>query len=173
MASPKQKDRTLRDLFIARLLDAHDCEKQLIKTIPEMASAAQDPKLKAAFAEQLVDSQSQLQLVEQVLGLLHVKPRARGAAGISGIINEAHDAMDTMTASPVRDAALAATGRLAGHYKLAVYGSLIAMCDALGHSNACKRLRTILLKEESAEKRLTELCLAALKVAQEEMPVEA
>jgi ferritin-like metal-binding protein YciE len=173
MAHPKQRDRTLRDLFIARLTDAHDSERQLIKTLPEMATAAQDPKLKSALSEHLAECQKQVQLVEQVLGLLHVKPRARAAGGISGIIDEASDAVDTMTASPVRDAALAAAGRLAGHYKLAMYGSLIAMGDALGHANACKRLRAILVKEEAAEKRLSELCVAALKLAQEEMPVEA
>jgi ferritin-like metal-binding protein YciE len=173
MANPKQRDRTLRDLFIARLTDVYDSEKQLIKALPDMAAAAQNPKLRAAFTEHLAATQGQLQLLEQVFGLLDLKAKGTRCDGIAGIIDEARDAIDGMTPSPVRDAALAASGRLAVHYEIATYGDLLAIGDALGHSNVSKRLGKILVQQDATEKRMSELGLAALKLAQEEMPVEA
>ena len=173
MAHPKQRDRTLRDLFIARLTDVYNSEKQLIKALPGLAAAAMDKKLKAAFTEHLTETHGQLQLLEQVFGLLNLKPRGTRSDGISGIIEAGNHVIDEITPSPVRDSALAACGRLAGHYEIAAYSDLIAIGNALGHSNASKRLGMILLQEEAAEKRLAVLGLAALTLAQEEMPVEA
>jgi len=173
MTTVKQKERTLRELFIAELADAYDSEKQLIKALPGMAAAAQDAKLKAAFTGHLAETKAQVTLLEEVFALLELKPRGKHCDGIEGIIEEGKGVIEEITASSVRDTALAAGGRRAEHYEIAAYTSLIAMAEALGHADVSKKLGKILAQEEAAEKKLGELGSAALSLAQEEMPVEA
>ena len=169
----KQKERTLRELFIAELADSYDGEKQLIKALPGMAAAAQDAKLKAAFTSHLAETKGQVTLLEEVFTLLDLKPRGKHCAGIEGIIEEGKGAIEEITESSVRDTALAAGGRRAEHYEIAAYTSLIAMAEALGHRDISRKLGKILAQEEAAEKKLTELGQAALVLAQAELPVEA
>jgi len=173
MPTPKPKERTLRELFITELADTYDSEKQLIKALPDLAAAAQDAKLKAAFTSHLAETKGQVTLLDEVFGLLDLKPRGKHCDGIAGIIEEGKGAIEEITESSVRDTALAAGGRRAEHYEIAAYTSLIAMADALGHRDISKKLGRILAQEEAAEKKLTELGQAALALALEEMPVEA
>jgi len=123
-----------------------------------MATAAQHPKLKTAFTGHLGETRGQVVLLEEVFGLLDLKPRGKHCDGIA--------------TSPVRDAALAAGGRRAEHYEIAAYSSMIAMGKALGYTDACKKLSRILGEEEAADRKLTELGLAILEEAHQEEPVE-
>lgn len=173
MTAAKQKERTLRELFITELADAYDGEKQLIKALPGMAAAAQDTKLRAAFTSHLAETKGQVTLLEEIFALLDLKPRGKHCHGIEGIIDEGKGAIEEITESSVRDTALAAGGRRAEHYEIAAYTSLIAMAEALGHADVSKKLGRILAQEVAAEKTLTELGQAALLLAQAEMPVEA
>lgn len=172
MTAVKQRERTLRELFIAELADTYDSEQQLIKALPVMAEAAQDPKLKAAFTSHLGETRGQVALLEEIFTMLDLRPRGKHCHGIAGIIEEGKG-IEAIVASPVRDIALAASGRRAEHYEIAAYSSLIGMANAVGHADVGKRLGRILLQEEAAEKHLTELGQAALVHAQAEMPVEA
>jgi len=173
MSPVKQRERTLRELFIAELADTYDSEQQLLKALPGLAEAAQDAKLKAAFTSHLAETRGQVTLLEEVFTMFDLKPRAKHCDGIAGIIVEGKGTIEGILPSSVRDVALAAAGRRAEHYEIAAYSSLIAMAQALGHADVGKRLGRILLQEEAAEKHLTELGHIALLHAQAEMPVEA
>jgi len=137
-----------------------------------MATAAQHPKLKTAFTGHLGETRGQVVLLEEVFGLLDLKPRGKHCDGIAGIIEEGKGAVEDIVTSPVRDAALAAGGRRAEHYEIAAYSSMIAMGKALGYTDACKKLSRILGEEEAADRKLTELGLAILEEAHQEEPVE-
>ena len=172
MATKKPKEQTLRELFVAELADSYDSEKQLIKALTGMAKAAQDTKLKAAFTSHLAETKGQVTVLEEVFALIDLKPRGKHCDGIEGIIDEGQSAIEEIVPSAVLDSALAAGGRRAEHYEIAAYSSLIAMADALGYTDASKKLGKILAQEEAAEKKLTELGAAALELAREEMSVE-
>jgi len=45
------QDKTLDDLFLDTLKDIYFAEKQILKALPKMAKAAEDPQLKAGFEE--------------------------------------------------------------------------------------------------------------------------
>jgi ferritin-like metal-binding protein YciE len=157
MSDAKPKDKTLHELFVAELADSYDSEKQLIKALPAMATAAQNPKLKSAFTKHLAETKDQVVTLEKVFALLELKPKGKHCDGIAGIIDEGKSAIEEMTASPVRDAALVAGGRRAEHYEIAAYRSMIAMGEALGYTEVCKKLGKILLEEEAADEGLTAL----------------
>lgn len=172
MPTKKPKEQSLHELFVAELADSYDSEKQLIKALPGLAKAAQDAKLKAAFTSHLAETRGQVAVLEEVFALLDLKPRGKHCDGIAGIIEEGKGAIEEIAASPVRDSALAAGGRRAEHYEIAAYRSLIAMAEVLGYTDVSKKLGKILLEEEAADKKLTDLGHAALLLAQEEMSVE-
>src|ERR1041384_7023499 len=44
---------TLKDLYVDELKDLYSAEKQLVKALPKMAKAANDPQLKEAFRTHL------------------------------------------------------------------------------------------------------------------------
>ena len=46
-------EKTLDDLFLDTLKDIYYAEKQIVKTLPKMAKAAQSPELKAGFEQHL------------------------------------------------------------------------------------------------------------------------
>lgn len=173
MSAVKQKERTLRELFIAELADAYDGEKRLMTALPGMAAAAHEARLKAAFTGHLAEAGGQVTLLEEVFSLLDLKPRGRHCHGLEGIIEEGNVAIEGITESSVRDTALAAWGRRAAHYEIAACTSLIAMAEALGHADISRKLGRILAQVETTEQKLTELGQAALLVAQAELPVEA
>lgn len=170
MTTPK--DKTLHDLFVAELADAYDGEKQLIKALSAMATAAQDSKLKTAFKDHLAETKAQVTMLEEVFELLELKPKGKHCAGIAGIVEEGKGAIEDMPASAVRDAALVAGGRRAEHYEIAAYQSMIAMGEALGYTDACKKLGKILAQEEQADAGLTKLGVTINDEALEEAPVE-
>lgn len=171
MTAPKEK--TLHDLFVDELADAYDGEKQLIKALQAMATAAQDPKLKTAFKDHLAETKDQVTILEEVFGLLDLKPKGKHCDGIAGIIEEGKGAIEDFPASAVRDAALVAGGRRAEHYEMAAYHSMIAMGEALGYTEACTKLGKILAQEEKADAGLTKLGVTINDEALEEAPVEA
>ncbi len=47
------KIQSLQDLLVNQVRDLYDAEKQLVKALPKMASAASSPELKKAFEEHL------------------------------------------------------------------------------------------------------------------------
>jgi len=173
MPTKKPKEQNLHELFVAELADSYDSEKQLIKALPGMAKAAQDPKLKAAFTSHLAETKGQVVVLEEVFALLELKPRGKHCDGIAGIIEEGKGAIEDIAESAVRDSALAAGGRRAEHYEIAAYSALIAMAEAMGRTDISRKLEKILSQEEAADRKLTALGSAALMVAQEEMAVEA
>ena len=152
------KSETLHDLFVEELCDSYDSEKQLVKALKKMVSAAKDPDLKAAFDGHLQETMGHVTVLEEVFGLLDMKPKTKRSHGTAGIIKEASsDADDESKSSSLRDSALIGGGRRAEHYEMGAYMSLIAIGEELDYMDACSLLRGILAEEEAADRKLADL----------------
>jgi ferritin-like metal-binding protein YciE len=160
--------KTLHDLFIEELCDSYDSEKQLTEALTKMVSAAKDSKLKAAFSDHLQETIDHVTVLEEVFGLLGVKPKGKHSKGIAGVIKEASSDADEVSKSSVRDSALIGGGRRAEHYEMGAYMSLIAMGEELDYVDACSLLRGILAEEEAADKKLAELSQAVNAAARKD-----
>ena len=55
---------TLDELFLTTLKDIYFAERQLHKSLPKMAKAAQDPALKEAFTSHRVETQEQIERLQ-------------------------------------------------------------------------------------------------------------
>jgi ferritin-like metal-binding protein YciE len=151
------ESETLHDLFVEELCDSYDSEKQLVKALKKMVSAAKDPALKAAFDGHLQETMGHVTVLEEVFGLFDMKPKGKHSNGIAGVIKEASSDADEESKSSLRDCALIGGGRRAEHYEMGAYMSLIAMGEELDYVDACALLRGILAEEEAADKKLAEL----------------
>ncbi len=83
-------EKRLEDLFLDTLKDIYYAEKQIVKTLPKMAEAAQDPKLKAGFEKHLKETEGHVERLEQVFDIIPVNRRApRPATPSSGLLPRA------------------------------------------------------------------------------------
>jgi ferritin-like metal-binding protein YciE len=66
---------TVKDIYFA--------EKQILRALPKMAKAAQEPKLKAAFEKHRDQTEGQVERLDQVFDLLN-KPAEKPVMPFSG-----------------------------------------------------------------------------------------
>jgi ferritin-like metal-binding protein YciE len=153
-------DKTLDDLFHETLKDIYYAEKQLVKALPKMAKAAQDPKLKAGFEAHLVETEGHLERLERIFEIIEKPARAKTCDAILGILEEGKSVMEDLKGKSALDAGLIAAGQAAEHYEIARYGSLKAWAKQLGMSEAVKLLDQTLNEEKAADQKLTDLALS-------------
>ncbi len=159
------ESETLHDLFVDELKDAYDAEKQLAKALRKMSKAASHPDLADAFAVHLEETNGQVVVLEEVFGLLDIRPKGKHCAGIAGIIEEGNEAMEAKDKSPLLDAALVGGGKRAEHYEIAAYTTLVAMANELGYDEAAEKLDAILQQETACDEKLDGLAVMLLPLA--------
>ena len=145
------KGPDFHDLFVDELKDAYDAEKQLLKALRKMSRAETHPELANAFATHLEETTGQVAILEEVFGMLDMKPKGKHCPGIAGIIEEGNEAIEEKEKSPLLDAALVGGGKRAEHYEIAAYTTMIAMANELGLDDAAGRLQEILDQEIATE----------------------
>lgn len=157
--------KTLHDLFVDELKDSYDHEKQLVKALRKMSKSATHPDLANAFASHLEETNGQVAILEEIFGLLEMRPKGKHCAGIAGIIEEGNDAIEEHDKSPLLDAALVGGGKRAEHYEIAAYTTMIAMAKELGLDEVAERLDEILQQEVACDAKLDELGAMLLPLA--------
>ena len=85
--------KTLSDLFLDTLKDIYYAEKQILRALPKMAKAAQDPELKAGFEMHRDETEVHVDRLEQVFHMLDLTPRGKQCDAILGIIEEGKEIM--------------------------------------------------------------------------------
>lgn len=160
--------KTLHELFVDELRDAFDAEKQLLKALRKMVRASQHPDLAAAFTQHIEETTGQVAILEDVFGLLDLKPRGKHCPGIAGIIEEGGEAIEEIEKGAVRDAALVGGAKRAEHYEIAAYTTMVAMANALGLRDVKGRLQEILAQEIATDKKLDGLAKGLLAAARAE-----
>ena len=84
----------LDDLFLDGLKDIYYAEKKILKTLPKMAKGAEDAQVSAAFEKHLVETEGQVERLEQVFDILGVAARGKTCPAIDGIIEEGYEIIE-------------------------------------------------------------------------------
>jgi ferritin-like metal-binding protein YciE len=148
----------LEQLFHDTLKDIYFAERQILKALPKMVKAAQDPKLKEGFTMHRQETDGQVERLQQVFETIGKRAQGKTCEAIKGIIEECEELLEEATEpSVVRDAGLIACGQAVEHYEMARYGTLIAWATALGHKDAVKLLQANLDQEKNADALLTKV----------------
>lgn len=151
------KDKMLEDLFLDQLKDIYYAEKQIVRALPKMAKAAQDPKLKAGFEKHHGETQVHIERLEQVFEIIGQTPKGKTCDAILGILDEGKSVMEDYKDAIALDAGLIAAAQAVEHYEMARYGTLRTWAQQMGHADAAKLFETTLLEERATDQALTKL----------------
>jgi len=154
-------EKTLDDLFLDTLKDIYYAEKQIVKTLPKMAKAAQSEELKAGFEQHAAESEVHVERLEQIFELLGKPARGKTCDAILGIIEEGKSIMDEFKGTVALDAGLVAAAQAVEHYEIARYGTLKTWANQLGLKDAVTLLDTTLQEEVATDKKLTQVATSS------------
>ena len=155
-------EKTLDDLFLDTLKDIYYAERQIVKTLPKMAKAAQSAELKAGFEHHLEETQGHVERLEQIFEMLGKPVRGKTCDAILGIIEEGKSIIEDFKGTVALDAGLVSSAQAVEHYEMARYGTLKTWASQLGHSKAVELLDATLKEEEATDKKLTQLAQSSI-----------
>jgi ferritin-like metal-binding protein YciE len=154
----KATNPKLKEFFVDQLKDIYWAEKKLGETMPKLQEAATTPELRDAFGSYRKQTQTHVDRLEQVFGMVNEKVNATKSPAIAGIVNEGEDIIhETNKGTAQRDTGLIFTGQKAEHYKIATYGGLVILAKTMGYNNAADVLRRTLAEDREADALLTQI----------------
>ncbi len=154
------QEKTLDDLFLDTLKDIYYAEKQIVKTLPKMAKAAQSEQLRAGFEQHLEESEGHIERLEQIFEMIGKPARGKTCDAILGIIEEGKSIMDEFKGTVALDAGLVSAAQAVEHYEMARYGTLATWAEQLGMRDAVRLLKQTLAEEEATDRKLSEVATA-------------
>jgi ferritin-like metal-binding protein YciE len=155
-------EKNLNALFLDTLKDIYYAEKQIYKSLPKMAKAAQSDQLRAAFEKHHEETEGQIERLEQVFELLGKPARGKKCDAIEGILDEGKEVMEEYEDMPALDAGLLAAAQAVEHYEIARYGTLKTWADKLGMKDAVKLLDATLAEEKKTDDTLSKIAVSAV-----------
>src|SRR3978361_1019613 len=109
------KDKKLADLFLDTLKDIYFAEKQILKALPKMAKAAQDPQLKAGFEGHRDETEGPVDRLEHIFDLIGAPARGKTCDAILGILEEGKEIMEEYKGTAALDAGLVSSAQAVEH----------------------------------------------------------
>lgn len=153
----RTKQRTLEDLFYDTLKDIYYAERKILKTLPKMARAAQDEKLKNAFMKHRDQTEGHIERLQQCFEILGKRAQGKTCEAIEGIIAEGEEIIEEFSDTPALDAGLISSAQAVEHYEITRYGTLKRWAQTLGYNDVAKLLDQTLQEEGQTDKDLTQL----------------
>ncbi len=147
----------LKDLLEDEIKDLYSAEKQLTKAIPKMAKGANDTALQDAFKGHLKETEAQVQRLEQIAGILEMKPSGKKCVGMEGCIEEGAEALSDDGDETVLDLGIIGAGSRVEHYEMAGYLTAISLADQIGEKEVVTLLKKSLAEEQGAEDKLRKI----------------
>jgi ferritin-like metal-binding protein YciE len=155
-------DKDLNALFLDTLKDIYYAEKQIFKSLPKMAKAANSDQLRAAFEKHHDETEGQIQRLEQIFEQIGKPARGKKCDAIEGILDEGTEIMDEYKGEPALDAGLLAAAQAVEHYEISRYGTLKNWAGKLGMKDAVELLDQTLAEEKKTDDTLTKLADTAV-----------
>jgi ferritin-like metal-binding protein YciE len=139
------------------LKDLYSAENQLIKALPKMAKAANNPRLRGGFEKHLEETKEHVNRLEQILESHDESTRGPKCKGMEGLIKEGSEMIEEDAEDDVRDAGLISAAQRVEHYEIAGYGSARTYATLLGDNKGARLLQKTLDEEGATDKKLTQL----------------
>ncbi len=124
--------QTLGDLFLRGLESMYDAEQQLSGILAKMAEASCSPQLRSSFEHHLAETREHVVRAQEIFKQINREPESRPNAILKQMEAEIDEILDSVAASPMRDAALVVAGSQVEHFEIAGYTSLLGLATLLG-----------------------------------------
>ena len=151
----------LKELLVEEFKDLYHAENQLVKALPKMAKAANDPELKKLFEDHLEQTEGHVDRLEKAFELLGEKVKAKPCKGMMGLVEEGSEQIQEGKEKDetIADLALIAAAQKVEHYEISGYGTAREIAVKIGQSDVAGLLN----ETEQEEKRADELLTRATK----------
>ena len=156
--------KTLDDLFYDTLKDIYFAERQILKTLPKLAKAAQSDELKKAFLVHRDETEGHMDRLQAIFEMIGKRAQAKTCEAIKGILEEGAEVMDEYEGSDALDAGLLAGGQAVEHYEMSRYGTLKTWATQLGMKDAAALLDQTLQEEKKTDALLSKLARASINL---------
>jgi Mn-containing catalase len=149
----------MQTLLLEQLADLLHAEGQLVKALPKMESAANEPRLKEAFAQHLDETREQVERLKEVFMLIGSDAKPKPCKGMAGLIEEGEEVIEEgeQKNAASSDLALIAAAQKVEHYEISAYGTARSLAGQAGLPQASMLLATSLAEEELADNLLTQI----------------
>jgi len=154
-------EKNLDALFLDTLKDIYYAEKQIYKSLPKMAKAAQSDQLRSAFEKHHDETEGHIERLEQIFEQLGKPARGKKCDAIEGILDEGTEVMQEYEDTPALDAGLLAAAQAVEHYEISRYGTK-NWAGKLGLKDAMKLLDETLGEEKKTDDTLTKIAVSAV-----------
>ena len=160
----------LQEILVEQLKDLLHAEGQLVKALPKMARAANDPKLKEAFRKHLEETKNHVERLKQVFELLGEKAKGKPCRGMQGLVEEGQETIEEGREKPnfAADLALVVAAQKVEHYEIATYGSLVQITKTMGMTEIADILAKTLVEEKDTDQLLTDIAENNINMQAEE-----
>jgi Mn-containing catalase len=149
----------MQDLLVEQLADLLNAEGQLVKALPKMERAANEPRLKQAFADHLEETQQQVERLKEVFVLIGADAKGKPCKGMEGLLEEGEEVIEEgeQKDAAAADLALIAAAQKVEHYEISAYGTARSLAGQAGLPGASMLLAASLAEEEIADNLLTQI----------------
>jgi ferritin-like metal-binding protein YciE len=146
----------LEKFFADSIKDIYWAEKHLTKALPKMQKAATTEELQQAISEHIVQTAEQVGRLEEIFGLLEMKPQAKKCEAMEGLVKEGESIIEeTEDGSMTRDVGIIMAAQKVEHYEIATYGGLVQLAMVLGQDEIVDLLNQTLEEEKQTDANLT------------------
>jgi ferritin-like metal-binding protein YciE len=151
--------QSLQELLVDNVRDLYDAEKQLVKTLPKLAKAAESDELADAIRAHLEQTEGHVSRLENVFETLGVSIKGRSCKGMKGLVEEGQKSLKTEKDGIRRDLAIIAAAQRVEHYEISAYGTMRTIAEQIGNTEAADLLQQTGDEEKDADHKLTEVAM--------------
>jgi Mn-containing catalase len=173
-SSPPTVPDGIGELLVEELRDILHAEKQLTKALPKMAKAARFDKLRDLFEQHLIETEEQIERLNECFSLLGETARAKACKGMTGLVEEGQEVIEEgeNREDAAADLALIGAAQRVEHYEISAYGTARNLAQQLRHSAIVALLSKSLAEEENADQLLNQVARSLMSVARMPAAIE-
>jgi len=173
-SSNPENSAAIKELLVDQLRDILHAEKQLLKALPKMAEAARATQLQTLLNTHLMETEGQVERLNEALRLLDAPARAKPCKGMAGLVEEGEEVMSEGEGKDDAPADLALIGaaQRVEHYEMAAYTTARNLASQLREPAIVQLLTMSLGEEQNAGQLLDQIAQPLMSVAKMPASVE-
>jgi Mn-containing catalase len=139
-----------------------------------MAEAARFDRLRELFEQHLVETEEQVERLNECFSLLGETARAKPCKGMAGLVEEGQEVMKKGETKDdaMADLALIGAAQRVEHYEMSAYTTAKNLAQQLRHSALVALLSKSLAEEENADQLLNQVARSLMSVAKMPAAIE-
>src|SRR5438105_7492446 len=147
--------QSAKDLFVHELTDMLDAEQKLVEALGELAEDhSEEPQLQKGFKSHQVQTEKQVQRIQQVFEQLGEEPEQSECKGMKGLLEERETFKEEDPSEDILAIFDVGAAIKVESYEIDAYNSLIELAEQLNVNKAVKLLNQNLKEEEQTRTKL-------------------